>query len=373
MAHVGQLAGQVRKHGTAKASWYAVWQDPQGRTRRKSCGAGPAGKKLAEKLKRQVESELLLGQYDDRRKHSWSQFRDEYMKNVRTRSGAENAERAKESLASFERLVKPGRVNVIDRKMMDDFVEKRLAEEWSPGRTVAASTVNLELRYLRSALRLAKEWKYLDDVPRMPFLKVPERIESYVSLVELAKLYEHAEAASRPIAAHIPTAVWWRAFLVTLYMTGWRFREVLSLRWSNIDLEAGTAFSPAEEQKGRRDSLIPLHPLIVEHLGEMRSFGEKVFPNQDADGRGVSRRQLYHQFHRIQEAAGVARRDGGFYGFHDLRRGFATENAGSMNLFELQRLMKHRSLETTKKYAMMAERLREPVGALKVPELRKKA
>ena len=35
---------------------------------------------------------------------------------------------------------------------------------------------------------------------------------------------------------------------------------------------------------------------------------------------------------------------GRWYGFHDLRRGFATMNAGQIDLFELQQLMQHRDL-----------------------------
>lgn len=45
-----------------------------------------------------------------------------------------------------------------------------------------------------------------------------------------------------------------------------------------------------------------------------------------------------------------AGKNGGWYGFHDLRQGFATVNAASMNLFELQSLMQHRSLTTTQGY-----------------------
>ena len=40
-------------------------------------------------------------------------------------------------------------------------------------------------------------------------------------------------------------------------------------------------------------------------------------------------------------------KDSRWYGFHDLRREFATVNAASMYLFELQALMHHQAFEKT--------------------------
>ncbi|WP_083842885.1 site-specific integrase [Schlesneria paludicola] len=53
-----------------------------------------------------------------------------------------------------------------------------------------------------------------------------------------------------------------------------------------------------------------------------------------------------------------------------MRRGFATLNAESMDLFELQKLMQHKSLETTRGYVNMAKRLNRAVSNLFVPEIR---
>ena len=61
----------------------------------------------------------------------------------------------------------------------------------------------------------------------------------------------------------------------------------------------------------------------------------------------------------------------GWYGFHDVRRGFATMNAESMDLFELQALMQHKTLATTQGYVAMAKRLQKPVSNLFVPSIPK--
>lgn len=57
----------------------------------------------------------------------------------------------------------------------------------------------------------------------------------------------------------------------------------------------------------------------------------------------------------------------GLLGFHDLRRGYATANAEHMDLFELQKLMQHRSLETTRGYANMAGKLKKAIKKVHVP------
>ena len=155
-------------------------------------------------------------------------------------------------------------------------------------------------------------------------------------------------------------------------MTGWRIGQTLKLRSADIDFNAATALTRADSNKGRRDQLIPLHPLAIKHLRPLAaSFDSRVFPwNHD-------NRTLWTEFGRIQEAATLADgspmpkrgKEGRWYGFHDLRRGFATANAASMNLFELQSLMQHKSLTTTQGYVSMAGQLNKAVQRLFVPSL----
>ncbi|GAB4159918.1 MAG: hypothetical protein Tsb009_37230 [Planctomycetaceae bacterium] len=159
-------------------------------------------------------------------------------------------------------------------------------------------------------------------------------------------------------------------------MTGWRIGQILSLKWEDVDLDEGTAVSLAEDNKGKRDIRIPLHPAIVGHLKNLKSsFNSHVFPWNH------HMRTLWVHFRDIQTAATLpdgsplpkAGKNGHWYGFHDLRRGFATANAESMDLFELQQLMQHRSLETTKLYVGMSQKLKNAVSALKVPDVLRQA
>jgi integrase len=119
------------------------------------------------------------------------------------------------------------------------------------------------------------------------------------------------------------------------YMTGWRISDMLGLRRDDLDLEAGTAITRAEDNKGKRDERVRLHPVVVEHLKKVKGFDPRVFPwNHD-------RRTLQEHFVEIQEKAGIKLDCPStkhehtpychVYGFHDLRRAFATMNAPKLS------------------------------------------
>ncbi len=59
------------------------------------------------------------------------------------------------------------------------------------------------------------------------------------------------------------------------------------------------------------------------------------------------------------------------YGFHDLRRAFATMNAADMTREALQALMRHQSSLTTERYINFARQMNPAVANLHVPEVLK--
>lgn len=144
-----------------------------------------------------------------------------------------------------------------------------------------------------------------------------------------------------------------------------------SARWKAVSYGAQTAGN-----KGKREERIPLHPVVVDHLRKIKSFDERVFPwNQHY-------RKLWVHFWIIQKAAVLpgdkpdetkplpqCGKHGSWYGFHDCWRAFATCNAADMDLFELQKLMQHKSLATTQIYVNMANKLNAKVKTLYVPQV----
>jgi len=132
-----------------------------------------------------------------------------------------------------------------------------------------------------------------------------------------------------------------------------------------------------------------LHPVVVEHLrplvtpppvkpGEKRQAPTHPFVFRWAHDE----RTLWAEFGRIQGEAGIHlecidrhRHTPAchVYGFHDLRRAFATVNAPRMKPEALQRLMRHKSYLTTLRYVNMVDQVKEAVETMPVPEALRKA
>jgi integrase len=204
-------------------------------------------------------------------------------------------------------------------------------------------------------------------------IREPKYLPTYVTGDHFAAIYQACDVARMPEdLPNIAAADWWRALLVMGYMTGWRISDMLALRRDNLDLETGTARSLAEDNKGKREELVKLHSVVIERLRKLAGFGPHISPwNHD-------KRTLWSEFARIQEAAGIhlpcheEHEHGRYcylYGFHDLRRAFATMNADKLTPDALQALMRHKSYLTTQRYINMARQMDAAVASLHVPDV----
>jgi integrase len=352
-----------------KAPWSVGWMTPEGKRKSKKVGS----KSLAEKFARRIEGELAAGTYDDTRRKQWADFRAEYEATILAKHSAANRESAQIALNHFERLVSPRLVSAIKKLTIDEYAAKRRRERGkNRNSTVSPATVNRELRHIRAVLTVAHDWKYLPEVPKVSMEREPEKLPTFVPQQDFTAIYEACDVAKFPRRIPYPAADWWRALLVFCYMTGWRIGEPLALRRDDLDLQAGTAVTRARDNKGKRDDVVPLHPIVIEHLRQIPCFEPKVFPWYH------HRKTLWDQFKAIQTAAGIHlpcrephehTESCHLYGFHDLRRAFATLNAENMTADALQRLMRHRSYSTTQRYVNLAHQVTQAVENLRVPDV----
>jgi integrase len=376
-AWVYQDDKQVKKHGPERASWYVGWFEPSGKKKCKSCGPGERGKRNAEKLRRKIEAQLMTGTYQSQVNTTWEAFRQRYEEKVLAGLSANTRKSAKSSLDAFARHTRPGRVYCIGTATVDDFIAKRRADPGGKrGSTVSAHTINHDLRHVKAALRVAKEWGLLPALPKFRMEKAVKYLPTYVTGEHFAAMYGACDKARFPKGQPYPAGDWWRALLAMAYLTGWRIGDLLGLRRCDLDLEAATAITRGEDNKGKRDERVKLHPVVIEHLKNLAGFDPHVFP-WDHD-----RRTLHTIFAEVQEAAGVhlpcdeAHEHTRFchvYGFHDLRRAFATMNADKLTPDTLQALMRHKSYQTTQVYINMARQMDAAVASLHVPEVLRQA
>ena len=375
-ARVHQLKRHIDQYGADGASWYVSWREPDGKLKSQSFGPKSKGRMAAQKKADKVHSELLTETYKSNKNKDWPEFWAEYEEKILASTPANSAGTARLSILHFVRIVKPKKLKAITTNSVDGFIAKRRVEKNKSGNLISVATVNRDLRYIRSILRIAKKWKYITDVPDFAFLRKPEKLPTYIAADQFAAIFESVDAATAPNdIPNVTQSDWWKGLLIVGYMTGWRLGQLLSLKWADIDLKQGTAISMADADgnKGNRDVKIPLHPVVVEHLNRLSgNFDTNVFP------WNYGRRRIWNEFAKIQDAAKMpdgsplpkGGKGGKRFGFHDLRRGFATLNAG-IDVFRLQALMQHKSLETTKLYVNMARSLQTTVDGLFVPNITK--
>ncbi|MEM9354143.1 MAG: tyrosine-type recombinase/integrase [Planctomycetota bacterium] len=324
----------------AKCPWSVGWYDSDGKKRSKKVGA----KSTAEKFRKRIQAELALGLVETRKRTKWAAFRVQYLTDVASLRAPQTLRLYKGAFKSFEKIIAPGYVDAIDTKTVDRFIAKRMAQTPKP----APATVNRDLRLLRAAFRRAALWGMTPAAPQVNMLREPERDPYFVDDASFTALYDACEAMKRPRDQPYAPGDWWRGVLVFAYMTGWRIGEILDLRRDDLDLDAATARVDAESTKGRREARIELHPAVIDHCRAVADDQPFAFPWPHHE------RTLWADFAKLKAAAELD-----FPGaFHRLRFGFANANVDHLDADVLQKLMRHRDPQTTRRYVNMAERMR---------------
>lgn len=372
-AWIYQDRKQVAKNGPERASWYVGWIDPAGRRKCKSCGPGAKGKQLAARLADKRHAELVTGTYRDDKGQSFAAFAAEYETRIASAKSESHRSKVARTLDRFAKLTGVKRFDQITTRTIDQFVAaRRSARGKRKGDTTSAATINLDLRYLKAAFRVAVEWGLMPTCPKLRMERMPRKLPVYVPPDHFAAIYLACDAAHLPGTQGYTAGEWWRAFLAFAYMTGWRVGEILSLRRADVNFETGYALTRAEDNKAKTDELVKLHPVVVEHLRGLVSFGVYSFewPHD--------RRTMYDVLAEIQTKAEINlpcekkhehTQACHHYSFHDFRRAFATMNADRLSADALQKLMRHQSYQTTQVYIAMSRQIDAAVASLHVPEV----
>lgn len=134
-----------------------------------------------------------------------------------------------------------------------------------------------------------------------------------------------------------------------IMLTGCRLREILHLRWSEVDLERGLAFLP-DSKTGKK--VVVLSAAAVAVLRDMPRIGEYVVAGDTAGlDNEKPRADLKRPWAAICKHAGLAD-----LRIHDLRHSFASVGAWSgLGLPVIGKLLGHADAKTTQRYAHIAD------------------
>lgn len=135
-----------------------------------------------------------------------------------------------------------------------------------------------------------------------------------------------------------------------LALTGCRLREILNLEWSQVDFERKMLFLP-DSKTGKK--AVPLSAAALAILAELQPTNYKYVIAGETAGQEDERPRadLHRPWARV---VAHAKLDG--LRIHDLRHSFASNAVSSgKSLYTVGKLLGHKDLRTTQKYAHLAD------------------
>lgn len=198
---------------------------------------------------------------------------------------------------------------------------------------------------LRTLLSFAVRWGYLDRLPDLPEVVVPEGTFDWYQPSEAAELVDGARDT------------WERTLLLFPLHTGVRLGEQRAVRWADVDFNlsriyirrsAPSGFTTIKAPKSNRQRWVDLTPELAAALRSIRHGAELIFCNDD--GSMLRPGQFQEILWAAQKRAGLRR-----IRWHDLRHSYASILAsGGMPLFLIRGLLGHSSVQMTERYAHVA-------------------
>ncbi len=262
----------------------------------------------------------------------------------------------------------PWQLTAIDAAAVERWWDLRLSgNSTRNGQRVAKATLSRLVAMLRSALSKAVEWKLLERNPLLGMrLKSVEarKVIRYLSADEESRLRDALASRDAKSSAARISGNQWRAErsreslpaipengfgdhltpAVLLAMnTGLRRGELLSLRWSDVDLQGRMLTIRAEQAKSGKQRHVPLNTEATDVLtrwSTQRCEGALVFLPDD----------VKTAWNRLLVRAKIT----GFR-FHDLRHHFASKLVTKgVDLNTVRELLGHADIKMTLRYAHLA-------------------
>lgn len=241
------------------------------------------------------------------------------------------------TLEKFWRLVADAGIvstGQLRRQHFSDFVEAMKAKGNKP------KSIHNDLSILKRAVTWGIDEGWLEPhlVRAFPSVKVPKRKRRALSKGEIEELLVAAEGSGL-----------YEPILVALY-TGARRGELTQLRSSDVDLDHGVVHFRGEITKAGEHGDVPIHPRLRPLLEEKAKTDGALL--RRADGEPWPPDEISRRFTSLVRS----RLGWNDVTFHCLRHTFGTQLAasGKLSPFELQRLMRHKSITTSMIYVNLA-------------------
>ena len=206
-------------------------------------------------------------------------------------------------------------------------------------RKLAVNTVKQRMAAIQFFFLKTLKRAYLKE--DFPYPKTPRRLPDVLSQEEVARIIDSAANLSH------------RAMLMTLYSTGLRRAELVSLKVEDID--SPRMVIHVHQGKGNKDRDVPLSPKLLETLREYwRQLKPKgyLFPGRN-DNEHLTTKAVWHACHGAVQRAGIQKK----ISPHSLRHSYATHLMESgADLRTIQLLLGHADIKHTIVYLHLSRR-----------------
>ncbi|MFC2173028.1 tyrosine-type recombinase/integrase [Acidobacteriota bacterium] len=233
------------------------------------------------------------------------------------------------------------KVTAFSPKDIEQYKEERCKK-------VKPVTVNKELTTLGAVFNWAVKKKRLASKPvTIEKLKSGTEVKAprFLSLEETHRMLEELVG--------LPRNLFYFAIL-----TGMRSGEIFGLRREHVDLKQGTILIRAETSKSRRMRVFPIYPELREFVFRLPRDGELLFHR---NGNPLAESSTRSAFEYASKRAGIEPR---VSGLRICRHTFASLRVQrGESLFKIQKLLGHKSPDTTQIYSHITPRDLEDTAA----------
>lgn len=261
--------------------------------------------------------------------------------------------RNKSSLNKLKTTMAFTHLDEVDSKLIEKFTNKLYAEKLS------GFTIRTHLMIVRKMLRWCKRKGF---VRKIPHFEMPGSLEGIRGRAITLEEFERMIKAIPEVVGENGKESW-EFLLYGLWWSGLRISEAMDLHWtddSNITIDFSGEYPmfafQAHAQKNRKMQYTPMAPEFVEHIQNERRRGYVFNPLRRAKPYHL-RMETTHVGKIItkigEEAKVVVSKNRGkvkYASAHDLRRSFGDRWSWKIGERELQELMRHESIETTRKF-----------------------
>lgn len=298
-----------------------------GKRCRKSTKTGD--KKAAELILKDIEVKIAKGEFGfevvKKSNLRLKLFIEKYLEFSKSRKAANTFYLDRHSLTGLEEFLGNVLLREISNKNIEEYIQHRLE-------TVKPSSVNVEIRHLKTAFNQAVNWKAIKANPMKDVkqLKIKESdIPKFFTEEEISKLFS------------VITDEQFKNLIRFYLYTGCRRSEVLNITWDDVDFKNKKIL--IRVTKSGKYRKIPINSQLMQILKSMNQDTEKLFHYQCPDS--VNRR-----FKRYLNKAEI--KNWKELSIHNLRHTFASHLVmKGTGILHIQKLLGHSRVSVTEMYA----------------------